>query len=555
MIYTINGEQPFQVLAESFSVSPSQSGYDLYLSADGYNYSKFATVASNTTRQFTGMNEGNYYKLVGNTGVVKVNWMKDCGGGGGGAVAGVSSIDGQTGALTTKTINGNSILGSGDIVISGGSVDLSGYTTTAVTAELSAATSGIAIDLHSLSAYTETITNAKSYVLNLMTQEERLALYTELAAYWDSGYSISSGFPVEEYRFFYWGGDRNLSYYYFGGFAELELASFRDGVLSFASYETLALVGTKKTLRILIEIHSQGQIVNRTSEETPYSLPAASDSTLGGIKVGSGLTIDSGGTLSVSGGTSGPNVYVLNLMSQAERVALYTELMSYLDNNAPSSALPINNYVFYWYLPSNNPLGDSFRGYAQMYIAQLHPTDYGGAVFFTGVIGSRQYYQSDIYKLRFIITADGGTDSGILTIRNVEVNPNNFSWTGNLYYDADNSRFLRGENVLDPAGNADSFGSSDSIDAIILNGIVTDSGAPGRILPPVFKVYITSGGTTQMYTSPQIIGIDIAQITVDNQTYSRKYSFIYTKEDGSRFIIKMCLNGNQYATGFEYIAI
>ena len=121
MIYKITGEQPFQVLSDSFSVSPSESGYDLYLSADGINYSNFATVAANTTRQFTGMNNGNYYKLVGNTGEVKVNWERDCHGGGGGGAAGVSSLDGQTGALTTKTINGNSILGSGDIVISGGS--------------------------------------------------------------------------------------------------------------------------------------------------------------------------------------------------------------------------------------------------------------------------------------------------------------------------------------------------------------------------------------------------------------------------------------------------
>ena len=120
MIYTIKGEQPFQVLNDSFSVSPSESGYDLYISADGFNYSNFATVASGVTRQFTGMNEGNYYILSGNTSEVKVNWMKDCGGGGGGSAAGVSSLDGQTGALTTKTINGNAILGSGDIVISGG---------------------------------------------------------------------------------------------------------------------------------------------------------------------------------------------------------------------------------------------------------------------------------------------------------------------------------------------------------------------------------------------------------------------------------------------------
>ena len=123
MIYTIVGEQPFQVLADTFSVSPSESGYDLYLSADGINFSNFASVSANVTRQFTGMNNGNYYKLVGNTSTVKVNWEKDCGGGGGGGTAGVSSLDGQTGALTTKTINGNAILGTGDIVISGAGGD------------------------------------------------------------------------------------------------------------------------------------------------------------------------------------------------------------------------------------------------------------------------------------------------------------------------------------------------------------------------------------------------------------------------------------------------
>lgn len=121
MIYNISGEQPFQVLSDSFSVSPSESGYNLYLSADGVNYSQFATVAANTTRQFTGMNNGNYYILSGNTSEVQVNWNRDCGGGGGGGTAGVSSLNGQTGALTTKTVGGQSILGEGDIPISGGS--------------------------------------------------------------------------------------------------------------------------------------------------------------------------------------------------------------------------------------------------------------------------------------------------------------------------------------------------------------------------------------------------------------------------------------------------
>lgn len=121
MVYKLNGEQPFQVLSSDFSISPSESGYELYFSADGFNYTSFATVGAGVTRQFTGMNAGNYYKLMGNTGEVSVNWERDCcGGQGGGGVAGVSSLNGQTGALTTKTINGNDILGSGDITIEGG---------------------------------------------------------------------------------------------------------------------------------------------------------------------------------------------------------------------------------------------------------------------------------------------------------------------------------------------------------------------------------------------------------------------------------------------------
>lgn len=118
MIYKINGENPFQVLSTNFSVSPSESGYNLQISANGIDYTDFATVGAGVTRQFTGMANGNFYRLSGNTGTVEVNWERECGGGGGGA-AGVSSLDGQTGALTTKTIGGQSILGEGDIPAGG----------------------------------------------------------------------------------------------------------------------------------------------------------------------------------------------------------------------------------------------------------------------------------------------------------------------------------------------------------------------------------------------------------------------------------------------------
>lgn len=53
-----------------------------------------------------------------------------------------------------------------------------------------------------------------------------------------------------------------------------------------------------------------------------YTLPIASSNTLGGVKVGSGLTIDSGGTMSVSGGSVGYNV-VSSLPASANNGELF----------------------------------------------------------------------------------------------------------------------------------------------------------------------------------------------------------------------------------------
>ena len=47
-----------------------------------------------------------------------------------------------------------------------------------------------------------------------------------------------------------------------------------------------------------------------------YVLPVASQSTLGGVKVGEGLSISSGGTLSVSGGSSEQNYVIVNSLSE-----------------------------------------------------------------------------------------------------------------------------------------------------------------------------------------------------------------------------------------------
>lgn len=78
MITKITGEQPFQVLTNNFSISPSSEGYTLQISADGTNFSNLFTVGAGVTRLVTGVAANSYYRLSGNQSKVSVNWMKTC---------------------------------------------------------------------------------------------------------------------------------------------------------------------------------------------------------------------------------------------------------------------------------------------------------------------------------------------------------------------------------------------------------------------------------------------------------------------------------------------
>ena len=87
MRQTILNEQPFQVLTTAFSIGPSQTGYDLQISADGVNFSTLFSVPADTTRMITNVARGSTYRCLGNEGEIVVNWVRDCsageGGGGG----------------------------------------------------------------------------------------------------------------------------------------------------------------------------------------------------------------------------------------------------------------------------------------------------------------------------------------------------------------------------------------------------------------------------------------------------------------------------------------
>ena len=54
-----------------------------------------------------------------------------------------------------------------------------------------------------------------------------------------------------------------------------------------------------------------------------YQLPAATDQVLGGVKIGAGISVDSGGTISVSGGTGGDYMVVSELPQSAENGQLF----------------------------------------------------------------------------------------------------------------------------------------------------------------------------------------------------------------------------------------
>lgn len=71
----ITGAQPFQVLAHSFSVSPSSEGYTLNYSANGEDYTAWTeTTPANETLVVNGIAKSMWFKLVGNNSEVSITY-------------------------------------------------------------------------------------------------------------------------------------------------------------------------------------------------------------------------------------------------------------------------------------------------------------------------------------------------------------------------------------------------------------------------------------------------------------------------------------------------
>lgn len=73
MIQKINGEDAFQVLSHSFSVSPSNEGYTLQYSANGIDWTDYdEPVPAGETLICNGTAFGQYIKLDGNQSEVTI---------------------------------------------------------------------------------------------------------------------------------------------------------------------------------------------------------------------------------------------------------------------------------------------------------------------------------------------------------------------------------------------------------------------------------------------------------------------------------------------------
>lgn len=69
------GEKPFSVMAHSFSVSPSESGYTLMYSANGDGYSAWEeSTPANEVLVVNGIAKGMVFYLAGNTSEVEIRY-------------------------------------------------------------------------------------------------------------------------------------------------------------------------------------------------------------------------------------------------------------------------------------------------------------------------------------------------------------------------------------------------------------------------------------------------------------------------------------------------
>lgn len=280
----------------------------------------------------------------------------------------------------------------------------------------------------------------------------------------------------------------------------------------------------------------------------PYTLPTAAANTKGGVKVGSGLTVNSetmsvkigdglafsGDTLIVSGISGGGNVFVIyDVWAQNTQLADF--LFQYANNGSISSGFPEDTRILLW-------LGQDFQGafdpHSQGFV-ELYPSEFkdveGTDVFFLGGVYATS--DTDAYAVRVGYTAQGySSNNWVERIRqDIAVYKPAFVRFGNdergyLIYDADNDRFEYNNGYV--ATGDTSTVCPDLIDKMFTNFIFDggDIWTGSEYLYPLNtnKFYVTQNGETTTYAAPRIKRKQLAStVTIDGVNFDWEITYDY----------------------------
>lgn len=342
MLQQIKGEQPFQVLNNAFSISPSNEGYQLQISSDGFNYSTLFSVGAGVTRLVTGVAAGSYYRLLGNDSDIVINWRKSCGEGGGGGGEYILPI------ASSNTLGGV-MIGSGITIDSEGHISAQGGGSgdmdklLAVSELPASAADGTVMALITQTGVNPPVPTQDSPVYRYtpytgddfqtveITDTISPMIFIENMVGWFAVYD--QNYEPYQLSSTAWTdaivNDVVVAHLLFDG-TYLWVGSTGAETLQWSDMTNVVEAGESETTYGIYQY--QGSAWTLTDEE--YVLPPATQSTLGGIKVGSGLTITEDGTLSANGGGSA-DMDKLIPVSELPSSATVGTLMSLYKENYP----------------------------------------------------------------------------------------------------------------------------------------------------------------------------------------------------------------------------
>ena len=222
-----------------------------------------------------------------------------------------------------------------------------------------------------------------------------------------------------------------------------------------------------------------------------YILPPATENTLGGVKIGSGITVTADGTISADG--ENKTVVDFDTTSQAERANIYSTLKTLYDGGSGSS---INkNYDFYKTVDTKQGLKIDYYTFAD------------GKLVFGKVVSPNNSADTIVYEQVVLISADGSVE----VVTNTVGRP----------YTAGANISISNQNQISVSGLSTINGS-----AITAGGNIVIGG--GDKLMPVGELPATADTGTVMATSGST---GIGKWSVDGY----KYTFTILDTDHSKW--------------------